>query len=98
MPCETPNVICNNWYLTSPDMQRYLLLQVLRAITGTVETNAALAAGYLCQGSPAKIRAVSAQQIVDDLPDVDAAQPVCMDPLVMEGAIANLICQAIEAL
>lgn len=87
-------------------MQRYLLLQLLCAVadnlgatvTCTTDGYEELAANFLCQGSTAKIQALQAQLIVDELAEVDDSQPVCMDPAVIEGAIANIICLILEQL
>lgn len=104
--CTTPAVTCNAWYLQSPAMQNYLLLQLLCAIATELGisvtcTNAGfeeLAEPWLCQGSPAKINYQAAQLIADNLPDVDLSQPVCLTPLQLAGANAALICSILDNL
>lgn len=105
MAC-TPSVICNNWVYQSPDMQSYLLLQLLCAVATELGasvtcTNAgyqAMAADYLCQGSPNAIRAQMAQNIVSELTGVNTDQPICLDPNELAGATAYLVCTILEQL
>jgi len=87
------------WIYQSPGEQRFLLLQLLKALLDSPQTLDELkadAAGWVCQGSPAKLRALQAQLIATSLPDVVTAQPVCWTPLQLEGAIAYVLCKLVS--
>jgi len=100
--CDTPNTICNQFNLQDPLTQRYLLIHLLASTLGVTTDDGelqTLAAGYLCQGSPAKLRTEEATAIAAaDLPGVDLSHITCWDPLQLEAVMAYLTCVAIDAL
>lgn len=107
MPCSTPNVICNQFNLQDPITQRYLLMHLLASIIneagGDVPTGDGelfdAGAGYVCQGSPAKLRTEEATAIsAAELPGVDLSHITCYDPLQIESAIAYLTCVALDTI
>jgi hypothetical protein len=94
--CATPPASCNLWLYESPGEQRFLLLQLLNALMASPQTLDNLkqnSSGWICQGSPAKLRALQAQMVGTDLAGVVTAQPICWTPLQLEGAIAYLYCK-----
>lgn len=104
--CLIPDPPCNLFVYQSPAMQDYMMLQLLCAVatalgisvTCSAAGYAELAAGWKCLGSPAAINQALAEEMVGDLAGVDTSQPICMDPLVLAGAKAALICYIIQAL
>ena len=100
-PCATPPASCNNWLYQSPSEQRFLLLQLLNALMTspqTLDNLKANSAGWICQGSPSKLRTLEAQMIATDLTAVVTAQPICWTPLQLEGAIAYVTCKLLAQL
>lgn len=98
-PCLTPPSSCNKWIYESLTEQRWLLLQLLNALMtspATLDTLKTDAQGWICQGSPSKLRMLQAQLIGADLSGVVTAQPVCWTPLEIEGAIAFLTCKLLN--
>ncbi len=107
MPCSAPNVICNNNFRQDPQTQRYLELHLLAALInaagGSVPTTDSglfdASSGYLCQGSPAKLRTEEATAIANaDLSGVDLPHITCYSPLAIESAMAYLTCVALDTL
>lgn len=95
-PCLMPAANCNQWDLQSPDMAKFLLIQLLNSLLNSpLELSAlkSLAAAYRCQGSPAKIQALWTASIISGLRGVETAQPVCWTPNELEGALAYLVCK-----
>ncbi len=104
--CIAPPVICNAGYLQDPITQRYLLMHMLASLInlagGDVPTDDgelfAASEGYLCQGSPAKLRTAEASAIAAaSLDGVDLTHVTCYSPLAIESAIAYLTCTALGA-
>ncbi len=100
--CDTPSVICNQFNLQDPITQRYLLVHLLASTLGTTTDDAELkelSAGYICQGSPAKLRTEESTLIAAaDLAGVDLTHVACWSPLDLEAVMAYLVCVALEAL
>ncbi len=92
--CSIPSTTCNAFYLQSPAMQQWLLIQLLNALLDsplTLDQLLTNAQGYVCQ-SPNAIRQLTADMIVNGLDGVNTAQPVCLTPQELQGEMAYLVC------
>ena len=100
-PCSPP-VACNDQSLNSSTVQRKIwrefLCRVLFALDATTNCTVASllsnADAYLCQGSPAKLKLLQAQNICSGL-DLDCAAFDCLTPLDEEAIISYLVCQIV---
>lgn len=99
--CTSAPVICNNWVYQSPAMQQWLLIQLLNALLDTpltIEQLQDAAAPYLCQGSPAKLNALAATDIAENLDGAVTAQPVCYNPAELSAMQTYLVCALLTQL
>jgi hypothetical protein len=99
-----PTTICHNWSYQDPMTQKWVFLQLLCGIVNyyagetlhdctDADALKELAAPWLCQGSPAKLRAHQMEIVCEAFPLLDCSQPVCWSPLELEGAYTALICE-----
>ena len=105
MPREcVPATICHDWSLQDPMTQKWVFIQLLCAVVNyyggeelhdctDAEALKDLAAPWLCQGSPEKLRAHQMEILKDAFPLVNFDQPVCWSPLELEGTFTALICE-----
>ena len=99
-----PEIICHNPFLQDPLTQKWIFLQLLCGVVNyyadeqlhdctDADALKELAAPWLCQGSPAKLRAHQMEILCAAFPLLNCDQPVCWSPLELEGAFTALICE-----
>src|SRR5262245_46540511 len=99
LDCTSAPASCCLWVNQSPAQQSFMLMQLLNALLDsplTLDQLKAAAAGYVCEGSPAKLRTIQAQLVADNLDGVVTAQPICWTPLQLSGAITYLYCSLLN--